>query len=286
MLPKIAHVASKLAKEIKALSRDREGRILCKPEEWIPRCSLDILCVTTFGIDFNFLGGDGEAVNGKSKDVQNTINGYLEGVSLGLERAAFPLSTRNIFPFNLDPAVKNYHKYAKLLHEHCGDIIRARKEDRKLAKSGEKPDLLDKMLALPENDLIGNLSTFLIAGSDTASVTVSWALYYFCLYPDAQRRARAEVDSLEGIISTTKEDTERLPFLQCCVLETLRLQPPFGVMALSNTEATSVADVEFPARTSFLLLLRKAMSQPVHGGTYFRPELWFGDDGKTVDASR
>ncbi|KAF4705299.1 hypothetical protein FOZ62_014438, partial [Perkinsus olseni] len=217
---------------------------------------------------------------------QNTINGYLEGVSLGLERAAFPLSTRNIFPFNLDPAVKNYHKYAKLLHEHCGDIIRARKEDRKLAKSGEKPDLLDKMLALPENDLIGNLSTFLIAGSDTASVTVSWALYYFCLYPDAQRRARAEVDSLEGIISTTKEDTERLPFLQCCVLETLRLQPPFGVMALSNTEATSVADVEFPARTSFLLLLRKAMSQPVHGGTYFRPELWFGDDGKTVDASR
>ncbi|KAF4649674.1 hypothetical protein FOZ61_001084, partial [Perkinsus olseni] len=100
-----------------------------------------------------------EAVNGKSQDVQNTIKGYLEGVSLGLERAAFPFSTRNIFPFNLDPAVKNYHKYSKLLQDYCGDIIRARKEERKLAKSGEKPDLLDKMLALPENDLIGNLAT-------------------------------------------------------------------------------------------------------------------------------
>ncbi|KAF4696959.1 hypothetical protein FOZ60_013310 [Perkinsus olseni] len=53
MVPDIARVAKKLVRQLNSLSQD--GRIVWSPTEWIPLCTLDILCVTSFGNDYNFL---------------------------------------------------------------------------------------------------------------------------------------------------------------------------------------------------------------------------------------
>ncbi|KAF4734065.1 hypothetical protein FOZ62_024668 [Perkinsus olseni] len=83
-------------------------------------------------------------------------------------------------------------------------------------------------------DLIGLLCGFFFAGSETASAALAWCLYYFCLYPDIQTRARREVDTL-GYDPGTNDDLEKLPFVESCILETLQLKPPAPVLVNDTT---------------------------------------------------
>lgn len=66
----------------------------------------------------------------------------------------------------------------------------------------------------------------MIAGADTVTTTLTYTLYFLLAQPHYLRRLRAEVDSVfdeNKVLDTTS--FSRLPFLNACLNETLRLVP-------------------------------------------------------------
>lgn len=66
----------------------------------------------------------------------------------------------------------------------------------------------------------------LLAGTDTSSVTVEWAMTALLNHPDKLDKARAEIDNLVGDDRLINEsDISKLPYLQHIISETMRLFP-------------------------------------------------------------
>ncbi|KAF4680185.1 hypothetical protein FOZ60_013906 [Perkinsus olseni] len=267
MVPDMSEVALKLLKSL-----SQTGRIVWRPTEWLPLCTLDVLCVTTLGNDYNFLNPDSISLGYRYNEVQQAIADAMAGAGY--------------IPWNLNPMIEKLHTGVRRLNRVCDEIISARRAEQQAGEtSGTDAILLDKLLHLDEEDLRGNLIAFLIAGSDTTAMAVSWCLYYLSLNPHIQAKARAEVDAL-GHDPKTKEDLNRLPYVECCVLETLRLQPPGVVLLHESVRDTFLVGKPIPSGTVVITLQRKAMLARSQGGTTFKPERWFIPDSSEIDQGR
>ncbi|KAL0949758.1 hypothetical protein HGRIS_009796 [Hohenbuehelia grisea] len=111
----------------------------------------------------------------------------------------------------------------------------------------DKKDLLNIMLSakdsktgqgLPEKNIIYNLLTFLIAGHETSSGTLSFVVYYLLKNPEAMRKLRAEIDSVVGDRPIQYEDLSKLHYLIAVMRETLRLSPTAPVRTVSALQDT------------------------------------------------
>ncbi|OBG29682.1 cytochrome P450 [Mycobacterium sp. 852002-51057_SCH5723018] len=111
------------------------------------------------------------------------------------------------------------------------EVIAARRDDK------EEPDLLGLMLRsahpetgrrLDEVNIRQQVITFMIAGHETTSGALSFALYYLIRDPQALARAQAEVDALWGQASDPEPaftDIPKLRYVRAALDEALRLWP-------------------------------------------------------------
>ncbi|GAB4830788.1 hypothetical protein Ancab_040197 [Ancistrocladus abbreviatus] len=99
----------------------------------------------------------------------------------------------------------------------------------------ENKDVLDSLLDISqqnsgelEQSYIPHLLTVLfLAGTDTTSSTIEWAMAELLHSPDKWLKARAELEQVIGRGNPLEEgDIARLPYLQSVIKETLRLHPP------------------------------------------------------------
>lgn len=100
-----------------------------------------------------------------------------------------------------------------------------------------------------------SMQTLLVAGSDTSMVTIEWALSFLLKHPQAMAKAQAELDLNIGNSRLISEsDLANLPFLQCIINETLRLQPPAPVIpAHESSKDCTVGGFHVPAGTMLLV---------------------------------
>ncbi|MER6224943.1 cytochrome P450 [Streptomyces sp900105755] len=114
----------------------------------------------------------------------------------------------------------------------------------------EADDLLELMLSarhpsdgttLDKANIRNQVITFLIAGHETTSGTLAFALYFLSQHPEVLHRVQREVDELWGDTADpepTYEDVGRLRYTRQVLNETLRLWPAapgFGRQALKDT---------------------------------------------------
>ncbi|KAF4716158.1 hypothetical protein FOZ62_019831, partial [Perkinsus olseni] len=159
-----------------------------------------------------------------------------------------------------------FHSGVRRLSEFGEDLAAKRRAEK---ESTRRVDLLSKLLHLNKEDLQGNLVTFFVTGSDTTALSMSWCLYYLCVYPDLQARARAEVDLL-GHDPETSEDLDNLPFIESCLIESIRLQPAIAVLGHEAMTEVSVGGKKVAAGTMVLTLLRKHLRTSAGGGSQFK----------------
>ncbi|WP_072804017.1 cytochrome P450 [Rhodococcoides yunnanense] len=133
------------------------------------------------------------------------------------------------------------------------DIIRTRRDSPEAAGStagGAGHDLLDIMLdaareadnpnALSEINIRQQILTFLIAGHETTSGALSFALYYLSRNPGILAAARAEVDEVWGSDTPAFEQVPKLRLVRRILDETLRLWPTAPAFARQAREDTVV----------------------------------------------
>jgi cytochrome P450 len=117
-----------------------------------------------------------------------------------------------------------YRRARRQVDDYLYKLIRNRRNSRALGE-----DMLSLLVAEPgiDDELIRDqMLTMLIAGHDTCTALLTWALYLMGRDPSAFTRARSEIDTQLGDRVRDASDVEALPFLDSVVRETLRLYPP------------------------------------------------------------
>ncbi|KAL6979631.1 hypothetical protein U1Q18_021286 [Sarracenia purpurea var. burkii] len=122
-------------------------------------------------------------------------------------------------------------KVSQVQMKICGlwePTIEERRERRRSGGSSQQQDFLDSLLdnAL-NNDQINQLFLELfIAGTDTTTSTIEWAMAELIRNPQPMTKLRQELAQEIGRNSPAESHIPHLPYLQACVKETLRLHPP------------------------------------------------------------
>ena len=103
--------------------------------------------------------------------------------------------------------------------------------------SGFKYELVSNIfehifLYYSERQLVGLCNDLFLAGSETTSTTLAWAIIYMSSNPDTQARVHAEIDDVIGNEALpSMHHRLQLPFTEATILETQRLGDivPLGV---------------------------------------------------------
>ncbi|KAJ6362929.1 hypothetical protein OIU78_003173 [Salix suchowensis] len=150
--------------------------------------------------------------------------------------------------------------------EIASKFVKERVEDKKVTNDSRK-DFLDVLLEfrgsgkddepdkLSERDLNIFILEIFMAGSETTSSTIEWALTELLCNPESMIRVKAE---LARVIRANKKveesDTENLPFLQAVVKETLRLHPPIPFLVPRRAvQDTDFMGYHIPKNTQVLV---------------------------------
>lgn len=147
---------------------------------------------------------------------------------------------------------RRVRRHAAYLHGIADDIVARRRADG----LGSHEDLLEIMLtpdadgapALDEANIRYQLINFLIAGHETTSGALSFALYFLSVNPDVFAKARAEVDEVWGSAERPQfEQVAKLRYVRRVLDESLRLQPTVPAYYRAARADTVLAG-EFPIR--------------------------------------
>jgi len=126
-----------------------------------------------------------------------------------------------------------YKKDLQKLDDFLYDLILQRRKD-----GGSNDDLLGRLVADPRLDdeiIRDQLLTMLIAGHDTSTAMLSWALYLMGKHPQVMMEAEREVlevwknDESSTSSAWGEQTLHRMIYLDQVIKETLRLYPPIHV---------------------------------------------------------
>ncbi|GAB4579755.1 MAG: cytochrome P450 [Anaerolineales bacterium] len=180
-----------------------------------------------------------------------------------------------------------YARPLKELDDYLYSLIQTRRADppspgrRGAGGEGKRPDLLTHLIHLGlDDDIIRDqLLTMLIAGHDTSTALLAWALYLLGKHPDALTRAAAEAASLPLNTPPTSDELAQLPYLDQVIKETLRLYPPIHVGNRRAAGEMTLCGYPIPEGTRVMYSIYLAHRHPDHwpDPDAFRPERFARD---------
>ncbi|KAF2530878.1 hypothetical protein F2Q70_00030364 [Brassica cretica] len=178
-------------------------------------------------------------------------NGFHDSVIGGMEAAGSP-DLANFFPFLGFLDLQGNSKRMKFCTERLFKVFRgfidiktAEKSLRNDPKDASNRDFLDALLdltvgdeaELDNNDIEHLLLDMFIAGTDTSSNTVEWAMAELLTNPKTMVKAQSQIQRIIGQNGFVQEpDISELPYIQAVVKETLRLHPAVPLLLPRKAE--------------------------------------------------
>jgi cytochrome P450/NADPH-cytochrome P450 reductase len=198
------------------------------------------------------------------------------------------MSRTNRLPAQDKLMVRAHRQYARdiaFMNRTVDTII----QERKRSGDTSKQDLLSYMLSgvdkqtgegLDDVNIRYQIITFLIAGHETTSGLLSFALYFLLKNPDVLQKAYAEVDRVLGADVNTKPtyaQVHRLTYVQQILKEALRLWPTAPAFAVYPYEDTTLGGKYQLAAGDAVQVLIPMLHRD--------PTVW-GDDAETFNPDR
>lgn len=247
----------------------------------LTRYTVDVTCSLAFGTDVATL----------TRDDPDPLQQDLDRIFTGIAHRINSLwPSWRWFRTRTDRDIERSLRAAS--HAVQGFIERARTEMRARPSLRDEPEhLLHALLAANEEDrlsdqeLHGNVMTLLLAGEDTTSNTIAWALHLLSMHPEVLRAARTEaLDALGGesggrtghSVLHDFDSLRSLPLIEGVVLEALRLKPVAPLNMFTALRDTELMGTRIPARTLVCILKRPPATDPAAFGEplSFRPQRW------------
>jgi len=135
------------------------------------------------------------------------------------------------------------------LHGVCDEIVARRRADgeRRQDMLGLLVDARDDGRSLTDAEVRDQVLIFLLAGHETTSTALTYALHLLGRHPDAQRRVRAEVAAVVGDGSITAQHAAALPYTTMVLKETMRLYPSAPLLGRRAVEEDEILGYRIPA---------------------------------------
>jgi cytochrome P450 len=160
-------------------------------------------------------------------------------------RAVLPIAARLPVPSNL--------RYARALASWRGQVRRLISESRRPGADGD--GLISRLVrssdgeeeGMSDRELSDQVALLLLAGGETTSSAVVWALHLLNGHPQVLEALRGETDAILGREAAAWEDLPRLELTARVIHEALRLYPPAWAILRTSTRETRLADRTIPA---------------------------------------
>ncbi|KAI1463492.1 bifunctional P-450:NADPH-P450 reductase [Daldinia caldariorum] len=263
MFDEMKDIASQLA--LKWARHGPHARINA-PEDFT-RLTLDTIALCSMGFRFNSF---------YSENLHPFVNAMTEFLLESGRRAQrLPLPS-----FVYRTRDKAYESHIAVLVDTAQAVLSERLAD----PENDRKDLLSAMIKgrdsltgqkMSDASIIDNLITFLVAGHETTSGMLSYAMYRLLKNPDAYRKVQEEVDQVLGKGPVTVQHMQKLPYITAVLRETLRLDAPIPVFSVSPLEDTLLAGKYKVYKGEFIqCLLGKTQTDPAvfEDPTAFKPE--------------
>jgi len=284
-LPHFVHHAQKLADRLRAMPHGAEIDV----REEISKAALDIICAAGFGFQL-------ESLDGRNTDFVAALSRVV-AVS-GQFCRFLPFGARIIRCLR--------HKDISTIDRVINEILGARARHRRSSSSapsdkcqhvqtnllsGKHHDMLDMLLdaGLSRQEVRDEIYTFLMAGYESTTLTLIWALYELAWHPDCLSKLLHELDVTRAALrfdnGVLSDDALRiLSNMQCSahVLdETMRRYPPVPVTCREVPASESVAIDGLGLRAGTMVavdIYGKHHEEDVFSDPYtFRPDRWDGE---------
>ncbi|XP_004493553.3 3,9-dihydroxypterocarpan 6A-monooxygenase [Cicer arietinum] len=144
-------------------------------------------------------------------------------------------------------------------------------EERKIEDSqGDMMDILLQVYTNPNaevrltrNDIKALFLDIFLAGTDTTSVAMQWAMAEIMNNPRIMKKLKAEIDVVVGTKRLVKEfDVPNMPYLRAFVKEVLRLHPPAPLALRQSVEDCKINGYDIKAQTRTLINVYAIMRDP------------------------
>ncbi|HJP77351.1 MAG TPA: cytochrome P450 [Pseudonocardiaceae bacterium] len=193
-------------------------------------------------------------------------------------RGFYPRATMPGFDRLPLPANRRYEAALRQWRSEVRDLIASYR-----AAGGEHDDLMGRLLAAPEEltdaELCDEVAVMLLAGAETTSSALSWAMYLLCSHPEVLAAVQAEADQVLGGATADWDSLARLELTGRVILEAMRVYPPSWILLRSVTTDTRLGRHLLRAGT---MLLFSPYLLHHHPGFFadperFEPDRWLGE---------
>ncbi|NUS03068.1 MAG: cytochrome P450 [Nonomuraea sp.] len=236
-----------VAEQLVASWAGRQGQDLPVADD-MTRLTLDTISLTGFGFRFNSFDSP------ELHPFLKAMGGALTEAMLRNQQLPFVTKLKRGHE-------EAYRRDIATMRTLVDDVIRRRRADG----GGGTGDLLGLMLEAADPQTGGRLSdenirnqvlTFLVAGHETTSGLLSFALYNLLRDPHTLARAYDEVDRLlPGDEPPTYETIMKLDVIPRILEETLRVWSPIPAFAVSAIESTTIGEYAIEAGQGVAVLL-------------------------------
>ncbi|CCM02691.1 uncharacterized protein FIBRA_04797 [Fibroporia radiculosa] len=152
--------------------------------------------------------------------------------------------------------VQNLKSIVDTMSQQSQSIYNAKKaaisegDEALLQQIGEGKDIMSLLMRanaatsdtdrLPEYELVSQMSTLVLAATDTTSNSLTRILEILAGRPDAQEKLRQEILDASAADGLSYDELDQLPFLDSVCRETLRLNPPLVLIFRQAMQDTVV----------------------------------------------
>ncbi|XP_065632997.1 cytochrome P450 CYP82D47-like [Quercus suber] len=247
----------------------KNKKVLLEMERWFGYTVLNVICRMVVGKRF---GG------ATTKD-ENEGNDQCRMALREFFNLSGTFVVSDALPYLRWLDIGGYEKAMKKTAKELDHMARGWLEEHRQKKlcggMKEHQDFMDVLLSIvTDNDetfgydvdtiVKATSMTLIVAGSDTSTITLTWALALVLNNREALKKAQEELDIQIGRERQVKEsDLKNLVYLQAILKETMRLHPPAPFLVPHESmEDCTLVGYHIPASTRLLVNLPKLQRDP------------------------
>ncbi|KLO10267.1 cytochrome P450 [Schizopora paradoxa] len=287
-------------------SSDANGAVI-DVQQWMNKTSLDSIGLAGFGHDFH-------ALDGERSEVQKVFDSFALAPAVGKFNGVITFIV-TFLPGGLFmrlplKRVKLFTRLAARIREVSEELWRKSKveggnDEKENKVRSAIGTLLKAESASTEWKIdVDEINELILAGYETTSITMTWALIELSRHPEKQERLRKELmESFSARDPTHDDFTSGLHYLDSVLRETLRLHPPVTQlirtaeeddilplsMPLKNASGMPLNSISIPKGGQVVVPIRALNTSPTLWGPdalEFKPERWMDDESGLTEAAR
>ncbi|KAH8162424.1 hypothetical protein CIB48_g5822 [Xylaria polymorpha] len=264
-------------------SNDRNGDKIVDISIASSKVTLDIIGVAGLGREFGTIHN---AEDPLAQAYEKLLQPSLERAAYFVMCSLFGMPFVKRLPWGINQVMQ---RVKGSIMSTCSTMLREKRDSIK-KNEADHIDILSLLIKsenFSDSELTDQLMTFLAAGHETTSSSLSWACYLLTQHQDILSAVREEVKrelvlDASGAPSVDIASTlEGLPYLNGVINETLRLYPTVPLTQRSAVRDTQLGQYRVPKGSNIIVSIWAMNRSPLIWGpnsTEFRPDRWITND--------